>query len=452
MPKSYYKIICLTIIIISLAAAIFVEPKFFNQGVDYLNNKFHWSLPSFWERPFQVGLDLKGGVELLYEADLSQIKEADHEQAMQGLRDVIERRVNIFGVKEAEIEATRAGFNYRLRIRIPGITDPEAAIKEIGKTPYLEFQESKPDFLEIQQRNREALEKGEGQLESPFQPTGLTGRYLEKAVVDFSQTTYEPEVSLQFNEEGAKIFEDLTGRNIGKPLAIFIDNNLLSAPTVKDKISGGRAQITGQFTVQEAQKLASNLNAGALPVPIGDPISQTTVGPNLGLVSLQKSLKAGFYGLVAIVLFMVIIYKLPGLMASIALLIYGIFLLTLFKAVPITLTLAGIGGFILSLGMAVDANVLIFARMREELRSGKELGLAIEEGFRRAWPSIRDSNLTTLIVAMILFGVGTSFVKGFATTLSIGVLMSMFSAMVVTRTFLTVLYSTKIGKIKKIWS
>lgn len=451
MAKKYFKLISIGVVILGLLSAIFVAPTFFDQGVDYINGKLNWRLPHFWERPFQLGLDLEGGVELLYEADLSQMESEDYSQAMQGLRDIIERRINVLGVREPEVEVTQAGSRYRLKVRIPGITDPQQAIEEIGRTPYLEFQEPKTNYQEIQEQNQKVFEIGEGELQSPFQPTDLTGRYLEKATVDFDPTTYEPAVGLQFNDEGSKLFEELTGKHIGKPLAIFIDNILISAPVVRDKISGGRAQITGKFNADEAKELARNLNAGALPVPIGEPISQVTIGPTLGMISLQKSLRAGMIGFLAIIVFLLIVYRLPGLLAVIALLIYGVLILGLFKLVPITLTLAGIGGFILSLGMAVDANVLIFSRLREELKLGKDLPQAIEEGFHRAWPSIRDSNLTTLLVGLILLGVGTSFVQGFATTLCIGILFSMFSAVFVTRSFLICFSRSRLGRIRRLW-
>ncbi len=451
MVKKYFKFVSIGIIILGLSSAIFVEPRFFNQGVDYINGKSNLSLPHFWERPFQLGLDLQGGVELLYEADLSKVESENYSQSMQGLRDVIERRINVLGVREPEVETTQVGSHYRLKVRIPGITDPQQAIDEIGRTPYLEFQQQKPNFKEIQEQNQQAIQTEGSEIQSPFQPTELTGRFLEKAAVDFDPNTYDAMVVIQFNEEGAKLFEELTDKNTGKLLAIFIDNELLSAPVVRNKISGGRAQITGDFTPDEAKYLARNLNAGALPVPIGEPISQVTIGPTLGMISLQKSLKAGMIGFLAIVIFLLIIYRLPGFLASIALLIYGVLILATFKLIPITLTLSGIGGFVLSLGMAVDANVLIFSRLREELKLDKELSQSIEEGFNRAWPSIRDGNVTTLLIGLILFGVGTSFVQGFATTLCIGILFSMFSAIFITRSFLIVFSRTWLGKIKWLW-
>ena len=331
------------------------------------------------------------------------------------------------------------------------MVDPAQAIKMIGQTPYLEFKEQKENYQEIIEKNQKAEETGEGQMEDPFAPALLTGKYLKKAELGFDQTTsYQALVSIQFNDEGAKIFEELTKKNIGKPLAIFIDGLPISIPTVQEAISGGKAQISGDFTVEEAKSLARNLNAGALPLPISL-ISQQSVGPTLGKISLEESLMAGIFGLLAVVIFMIVFYRLPGLFASLALIIYAILNLALFKLIPVTLTLAGMGGFILSIGMAVDGNILIFSRMREELRQGRPFSAALEEGFRRAWPAIWDGNFTLLIAALILFWLGSSFVKGFALTLIIGTLLSMFSAIFITKNFLRVFVGTKLEKIKILW-
>lgn len=248
---------------------------------------------------------------------------------------------------------------------------------------------------------------------------------------------------MQFNDEGAKLFEDITRRNVGKKVAIYLDGEPISIPTVQDVISGGKAQITGSFTEQEVKTLAQRLNAGALPVPI-KLISQETIGASLGEKSLNTSLIAGLIGLAAVILFMIFWYRLPGLVATIALLIYTAVVLAIFKLFSVTLTLAGIAGFILSIGMAVDANILIFARMREELNWGKSLGGAIDEGFKRAWTSIRDSNISSLITCLILFWLGTSIIKGFALTLAIGILVSMFSAITVTRIFLKAMMTERL--------
>jgi len=426
MAKRYSQILSIVLILLGLLAAIFIEPSFFNIKL--------------FEKDFSLGLDLQGGVELLYEADLSQLTPQEHSEAMQGLRDVIERRINVLGVREPEIETVLTTDGYRLKVRIPGITDPQQAVQEIGKTPFLQFQAPKENYLEIMENNIKILEGGAENdlitIENPYIPTELTGRYLKRAVVYLPEGSAEAFVSIEFDEQGSKIFEELTGQYVDKPLAIFIDNQLISAPRVREKIVGGSAQIDGDFGLQEARELARNLNAGALPVPIGNPISQTTIGPTLGLESLNKSINAGLVGIIAVIAFLLIIYKFPGFLASISLIIYGLLILAFFKLFSITLTLAGIGGFILSLGMAVDANVLIFSRLREELREGKSLPQSIDQAFSRAWPSIRDGNFTTLIVALILFGVGTSFVQGFAMTLIIGILLSIFASMIITKSFL----------------
>jgi preprotein translocase subunit SecD len=311
--------------------------------------------------------------------------------------------------------------------------------------------EPKTNYDAIIEKNSKALESQDFTgVENPFQPTDLTGRYLERASIDFSPQTSEPMVSLKFNAEGAKLFEAITTKNIGKPVGIFVDDMMISAPMVQEKIAGGSAQITGKFTDKEAKDLANNLNSGALPVPI-TLISQKSVGATLGQASVDSSLMAGAIGFLAVAIFMILFYRFPGLIASLALTTYAIIMLSLFKVVPVTMTLAGIGGFILSIGMAVDVHVLIFSRTREELKEGKEILPAVENGFTRAWPAVRDGHLTALIVALILFFFGTSFVKGFATTLLIGVLLSLFTGMVVTRIFMLALVGTRLNKFKGIW-
>lgn len=434
MSKNRVYLIVLGIFILALLAGEFVYPQFLK-------------LPFFPQKDFKLGLDLQGGTHLVYEADLTAVEKGDYESSLQGLRDVIERRVNFFGVQEPLVQTEEAAGHYRLIVELAGVQDPAQAIKMIGETPFLEFKEYKPNYQEIIEKNKTAAE---ADLEDPFQTTQLTGKYLKRAEPGFEPTTYEPLVSLQFNDEGAEIFEDLTARNIGKPLAIYIDGIPISAPIVQEKISQGKAQISGNFTVEGAKILARNLNGGALPLPI-NLVSQQNVGPSLGKDSLDQSLKAGIFGLLAVAIFMVIIYRLPGFLAALALIIYAVLNLAFFKMIPVTMTLAGIGGFILSIGMAVDGNILIFSRMKEELKQGKTFAMALEEGFKRAWPAIWDGNFTLLIVALILFGLGTSFVKGFALTLIIGTLLSMFSAITITKNFLRVFVGTKLEKVKFLW-
>jgi len=460
MQQKYY--IFIGVLILAVLAGIFAYPNYFNKGVDFLNHKLSWTLPHFPEKPYILGLDLQGGASLVYQADLSTV--TDKSAAMSGLRDVIERRVNMFGVSEPVVEIQGTD---RLLVELPGVTDVQQAIQMIGQTPYLEFDEERAaaetqqilDVIKQVQAAQTAkqditkVKDWQLALQNPyFKPTDLTGKYLTKATVVFDQTTYKPQIQLQFNDAGAQIFADITARNIKKPLAIFldgasiidtngdgkIDNQDLYAPIVQDKITGGKAVITGDMSNQTATSIASRLNSGALPVKIGSPISQETVGPTLGSVSLKQSFMAGIFGLIAVIIFMIVFYRFPGLLASIALAIYVAITLAIFKLIPVTLTLAGIGGFILSIGMAVDANILIFARMKEEIKSGKGLSQAIDEGFKRAWPSIRDSNFNSLIVCAILFFVATSFIKGFAFTLALGIIVSLFSAIFITRIFLMV--------------
>ncbi len=441
MNKNKIYLTVLTILIVAFFAGNFVYPQL-------LNLRF---LP---DRPFMLGLDLQGGTHLVYQADLSIVERGEERSSMQGLRDIIERRVNLFGVQEPVVQIQESPEGYRLIVELAGVKDPAEAIRMIGETPYLEFREqvSEEDFDAILEEfeNIEEEWMQEELFSESFKPTALTGRYLRKAEMVFDQTTHMPLILIEFDDEGSKIFEELTERNIGNPLAIYIDDMLISAPFVQDRISGGSAQITGNFTLEEARSLARNLNAGALPVPI-NLISQQTVGPTLGADSLNRSLIAGIYGFLAIAVFMIIFYRLPGFLASLILVIYIVLILTIFKIIPVTLTLAGIAGFILSVGMAVDANVLIFSRMREEIKEGKNLGQAIEDGFNRAWPSIRDGNITTLIVALILFIFGTSFIKGFALTLSLGILVSMFSAVFISKNFLNCFPQTMLEKIKWLW-
>lgn len=447
------------ILLLTVLGSLFIQPKYYNSAVDFLNKNLAFNISHMSEKAFKLGLDLQGGTHLVYEADLSNVNKADYSSAMSGLRDIIERRVNMFGVSEPVVQTEEQAGHNRLIIELAGIKDPAEAIKMIGQTPFLEFKEQKSaDEIkkitdkqnEIKGKTPEEILKVPGyQLayEDPFNSTNLTGKYLSRAELAFDPNTSAPEIALQFNDEGAKLFEDITGRNIGKPLAIYIDNVLLSAPVVQTKISGGKAQITGKFTVKEAQDLVKNLNAGALPVPIKI-VSQESVGPTLGAISLKQSLFAGMIGFIAVVIFMIIFYRFPGLLASLALCAYVVIALSLFKLMSVTLTLAGIGGFILSIGMAVDANILIFARMKEELKSGKGVSASVEEGFRRAWPSIRDSNINSLIVCAILFTFATSFIKGFALTLSLGIVVSLFSAIFITRMLLIAFLSPRLEKYK----
>ncbi len=564
-------------------------------------------LPKIKENQFRLGLDLQGGSQLIYQADVSNISDADKDDLLDGVRDVIERRVNTFGVSEPVIQINKTIDNdYRIIVELAGIKNVDDAIKEIGETPKLEFKEQDTENISIDEQSLslmnnynqglqtkmdEILQKinegndfaqlaianntplkvsddpnspgaenngdlgwinendpenynlvkdlSVGQISSVFENenfikvlkledkrmgeesklqeykvreialikmtedylksmsenwknTELTGKNLKRAVLQFNPNDNRPEVSLEFDEEGSQLFEQITERNVGRPVAIYLDDYPISVPNVNEKISGGKAVISGNFTIDEAKELVQRLKAGALPVPI-ELINQKTVGATLGHQSIVDSLEAGVIGVILVALFMLIFYRFFGLSSVFSLIIYGLSVLAIFKALPlafsltfgllfvalilmafdelkildfpltmvfvaigvvlfvyglnsVTLTLAGVAGFILSIGMAVDANVLIFERIKEEVRSGRSLRDAVDEGTRRAWSSIRDGNFSTLLMCLVLMSFGTGVLKGFGTTLFIGVSISMFSAIVITRSFLLVFLGKKMEK------
>lgn len=392
---------------------------------------------------FRKGLDLEGGVSIQLLADMKNIASSQRNAALDSAKTVIEKRINFFGVSEPVIQSATVNGDYRIIVELPGVTDVNQAIKLIGTTAQLTFwEEGASDSGKM--ASPSALPLGITSIFQNPQKTDLTGNDLQQTSVTFDQNTGKPQVQLIFTSDGAKKFAEITKRDVGKRVAIALDNQIIEAPIVNEPILNGNGVISGGFTTQTAKALSIQLNAGALPVPLTI-LEQHTVGATLGLSSLQKSLFAGIIGFIVIVLFMIVLYGRLGLLASIALFLYTLFVLAIFKLSTltpygITLTLAGIAGFILSVGMAVDANILIFERIKEEIRLGKRQNLAIELGFSRAWSSIRDSNVSTLITSAILYQFGTGPVRGFALVLAIGVLVSMFSAIVVTRTFLRFIY------------
>ncbi len=536
------------IVVLAVFSLLVVFPSYGNKGIDWVNKKANLGLPNLPASGFNLGLDLQGGAHLIYQANTEIIPDSDKADAVEGVRDVIERRVRGgLGVSEPLVQTTKVNNDYRVIVELPGVTDVNQAIKMIGETPILEFKEEDNEPLrpltaaekkemddfnaQAQKKAKEALAaikdgmsfadaaakyseeektKDNGgviglidnlvfpdiykwagahkdgdvsaelvksfdglnivqrissqpgippapasttiysiarifiQTKQPvdivppseqWKSSGLSGTQLKRAEVSQDSQTSQVQVALQFNDEGTQLFADLTTRSVGKPIAIFLDGTAISIPVVNEPILNGSAVISGSFSLQDARLLAQRLNSGALPVPV-ELIGQQKVGATLGADSMQKSLKAGVYGLIAILLYMILYYRLPGIMAALALCIYTLLTLALFKTINVTLTLSGMAGFILSIGMAVDANVLIFERLKEELRDGRGLKSAVEEAFIRAWPSIRDSNITTLISCVFMVWMGTGFVRGFAVTLAIGVLVSMFSAIVLTRTML----------------
>lgn len=375
-------------------------------------------------RPTKLGLDLVGGSRLVLEAQTTDTIAKITPDMMDSLRFAIENRINKLGVAETIVQQTG---DKRLLIEIPNVQDLNKAKEFIGETAALEFKEPGP-IVDGQQT---------------WISTGLSGKDLSKALVGTSQNG-QWVVDLRFNDEGTKKFGEITSRLVGKQMAIFFNGELQSAPVIREAIVGGNAQISGGdsgFQYEEAKKTVDLLNAGALPIP-ASVIEENVVGPTLGADSIEKSKVAGIIGLSLVMLFMIAYYRLPGLIADIALIAYSVILFALFKTIPVTLTLAGIAGFILSIGMAVDANILIFERTKEELRAGRTLFTAINAGFDRAFSSIFDSNMSTIITCVILYYFGTSVVKGFALTLALGVLVSMFSAITITKNIMHLVFGT----------
>ncbi|HEY8109043.1 MAG TPA: protein translocase subunit SecD [Patescibacteria group bacterium] len=386
------------------------------------------------------GLDLEGGSHLVYQADMSKVPKNERTERLDGVVDVIDRRVNALGVSEPLVQANQSAGKYRVIVELPGVTDVEQASKIIGATVNMEFLEQDP--------------KAKPDPTNPFsgykRQTELTGADFKRANVGFNPQTGEPEINITFDTAGTKEFAEMTRRSVGKPIAIVLDGAIISAPRVSQEIGDGNAVITGAFQVEEAKDLALQLNAGALPVPV-EQVEQRTVGPTLGQDSVQKSLAAGLVGLILVAAFMILYYRLPGVLAVLALLLYTGIMIALFKLVPVTLTLAGIAGFILSIGIAVDANILIFERMREELRDGRSLPTALEVGFSRAFTSIRDSNAASLLMSAVLYAFGSGTIRGFAIVLALGVAVSLFSAITVTRTLMRLTVRTRLAERPRLW-
>lgn len=392
----------------------------------------------------KLGLDLAGGSHLVFEADTSALREEDKKEALESARSSIERRINLFGVSEGTVQTAATDKSTRLIIELPGVKNTQEAVSLIGKT-------AKLDFREYIIEEESATTAGVLTTLENTKSTGFTGAEFEKATPDFDPTTGSPVVRFKTKPDSAKKFADITKRLVGKRMIIFLDEVPIQAPRVETPIETGSGIITGQFTLEETKILSSYLNAGALPMPI-KLIEQRTVEASLGKVAVEKSIMAGLVGLSMVVLFMVLNYRWLGFLSAVGLLIYGVLTLSLYKLLPIVLTLPGVAGFILSVGMAVDSNILIFERMKEELRAGKPWADSMESAFGRAWDSIRDANIATLLTAFILFNpLNLSFlhtsgpVRGFALTLALGIALSLFTGLFVTRTLLRV-FARKEGR------
>ncbi len=400
---------------------------------------------------FKLGLDLDGGTHLTYVADVSEVPSNEVSGAMNALRQTVERRINIFGVSEPIVQVEKSTFlsseenQNRLIVELPGVTDVSEAIEMIGKTPLLEFKILNPDQSILESITASTTEEELVALsEQMYISTGLTGAQLKRAELMFDQTTNFPIVSVEFNSDGQDLLAELTEENLGQVMPIFLDGAVISSPVIRDVIYNGVATISGQFDAEEARNLVRDLNFGALPVPI-KLIETQTIGATLGNETLVKGIQALIWGMILIFAFLLIFYRLPGIIASVALVIYVAVMLALFKLIPVTLTASGLAGFVLSLGMAVDANILIFERLKEEVKDGSNLHDAVKESVKRAWSSIRDGNLSSLISAVVLFSIsGTSLVRGFALVFGIGVLVSMLTAVAVSRSLLLAV-STKKG-------
>ncbi len=371
----------------------------------------------------KLGLDLAGGSQLVFEADTSKISEGKKSSSLESLRNVIERRVNLFGISEPNVQTSNFQGKDRVVVELPGVSDTKEAQALIGRTAQLVF--------------------------ATDRTTSLTGADLAESSVVFDQNTGKPAVSLTFTKEGGDKFAKITGDNIGKPVAIVLDNEVISAPNVQEKIVGGTAQITGSFTLDEAKNLSIQLNAGALPVPV-KVVEERTIGATLGAESISKSIVAGLVGLGMVMLFMILAYGKLGLVADIGLIIFGVITLALYKLIPVVLTLPGIAGFLLSVGMAVDSNILIFERFKEEKDKHSTISDALEVSFGRAWDSIRDANIATLLTAFILanpldwnFLHTSGPVRGFAITLSLGIAISLFTGIIVSRNLLRLFVKEK---------
>src|ERR1035437_7047451 len=450
MSKVFRKVILsLVILILGAGIALFVfksEPRLNS----HLNKNSATASSFLKNHPFRLGLDLSGGTHLIYKADTSAVPAGQVGDSMDALRDVIERRINLFGVSEPVVQVQHGGFvsgaGEQLIVDLPGVTDVKQAIAMIGQTPLLEFKTEAPagtpQNATVDKDGKVTLDVG-----SQYVATELTGKYLQKATLTFDSNN-APTISLQFNDIGTKLFSQITKDNVGKTVAIFLDGAPISTPVVREEIPNGQAVISGTFTPTEAKQLVGRLNSGALPVPI-TLLSTQTIGAILGDSAVNAGVKATVIGFLLVALFLILLYRLPGLVATISLCIFISIILALFKLMPVTLTAAGIAGFIISIGIAVDANVLIFERMKEELRSGHTIHDSIKLGFSRAWFSIRDSNISNFITAIILFWFGTSLIKGFALTLGMGVIVSMFSAITITRIFLYTLGFIGEGKVAR---
>ena len=432
--------VSLAVLFLTIISLYIVLPaKIGNFSMPRLNYKIG-NLDFGQEIELKQGLDIKGGLQVVLSADMKDLSPADRTSALESLKNVIGRRVDLFGVSESGIKTAVSGSDYRLILELPGVTDSEQALALIGQTAQMAF--ALPIYTPGKTASESATLTG-------FDPTDLTGADLQRATVTFESQDRSPAVSLTFKDSGKTKFAKLTKENIGKPIAILLDGYPLTMPTVQAEIIDGNAIITGQFTTDEAKALSVQLNAGALPVPVSI-LSQKNIPATLGADSIKKSITAGAIGLSMVIFFMIAYYGKMGVIASIGLVLYGLFTLALYKLIPVVLSLPGIAGFLLSVGMAVDSNILVFERYKEEIRAGRDWRVGLELAFGRAWDSIKDANTATIITGLILFNplewsfLNTSgSVRGFALTLILGIFISLFTGIVVTRNLLRLFFKDK---------
>lgn len=439
---------------ISLPTSFNLNFKFFGQQI---NQQINIPQVDFWffgkkinpQFELKQGLDIQGGMQVVLQAKMTDIALEDRETALEAAKEIILRRVDLFGVAEPRVQTAQAGEDdYRIIVELPGVDDPAAALQLVGQTAQLDFR------LQKEELSPEATQSAAAFF-SDFEVSGLSGKQLKRAQVQFNPNSSEPVIGLEFDEEGTELFANLTKENQGRVLAIFIDDFPVAMPTINEPILTGQAQMSGGFDVESAKQLAIQLNAGALPVSI-EVISQQNIGASLGEQSINQSIKAGVIGLILVMLFMILYYGSQGLIASLALLIYASVTIALYKLLGVVLTLPGIAGLLLSIGMAVDSNILVFERIKEELRIGQPHERAIELGFGKAWESIKDANLATIITALILinplnarFLNSSGLVRGFGITLLIGVIVGLFTGVIVSRNLMKVFLPLLVKRKKK---
>jgi preprotein translocase subunit SecD len=445
LGRSLFLVFFLTVVaaFIAFPSELKLDQKIFGREINKTIEKpaidfYFFGKHIYKDYQLKKGLDIQGGMQVVLEAEMNDIAAEDRETALESSREIIAKRVDLYGISEPSIQTSRVEDQYRLIVELPGVSDPKEALELVGRTAQLEFKLQR----ELSDDEMIAATQSAAVILNSFESSGLTGKQLKRAQMQFDPQTSKPVIALEFNDEGRELFAEISKNNIGNVLAIFIDESPIAMPSISTAILDGRAVMTGDFTVDEAKNLAIQLNAGALPVNI-KVLEQKTVGASLGDISIAKSIRAGLIGLALVMLFMWLYYGWLGFVADISLLIYAVLTIALYKVLGVVLTLPGIAGLILTIGMAVDSNILIFERMKEELRAGNSYKKSMELGFGRAWDSIKDANLASILTALVLINpfnfsfLNTSgLVKGFGLTFLLGTVLSLFTGVVLSRLLL----------------